>query len=171
MWSPAVLFGTQLKEHPLRSQNFLKGFRKFHSFARERLLGVQEFSFGPQRSQEEPVCSAIAWVDVWVAISRACGWINACGWNAGMPGSDWVLRSHRDYSAWVRDPKVFFDRGRSMPEGPPLLKERRYLRKDAAEHLWKSIQTQGWKKTRPLWGRLLNPEPVYLLMLLCCSLG
>ena len=111
------------------------------------------------------------WVDVWVEISRSCGWINACGWNAGMPGSDWVLRSHRDYSALVRDPKVFFDRGRSMPEGSPLLKERRYLRKDAAEHLWKSLQTQGWKKTRPLWGRLLNPEPVYLLMLLCCSLG
>ncbi len=39
---------------------------------------------------------------------------------------------------------------RQMPEGPPLLKERRYLRKDAAEQLWKSLQTQGWKKTGPL---------------------
>ena len=39
----------------------------------------------------------------------------------------WVWRFHRDNSAWVRDPKVFIDRGRSMPEGPPLLKERRYL--------------------------------------------
>ena len=44
----------------------------------------------------------------------------------------WVWRFHRDNSAWVRDPKVFIDRGRQMPEGPPLLKERRYLRKDAA---------------------------------------
>ena len=43
-------------------------------------------------------------------------------------------------------------RGRQMPEGPPLLKERRYLRKDVAEQLWKSLQTQGWKKARPLWG-------------------
>ena len=33
------------------------------------------------------------------------------------------------------DPKVFLDRGRQMPEGPPLLKERRYLRKDAAEQM------------------------------------
>ena len=60
-------------------------------------------------------------------------------------------------SALVRDPKVFIDRGRQMPEGPPLLKERRYLRKDAAEQLWKSLQTQGWKKTRPLWGATAEP--------------
>ena len=69
----------------------------------------------------------------------------------------WVWRFHRDNSAWVRDPKVFIDRGRQMPEGPPLLKERRYLRKDAAEQLWKSLQTQGWKKTRPLWGATAEP--------------
>ena len=72
----------------------------------------------------------------------------------------WVWRFHRDNSAWVRDPKVFIDRGRQMPAGPPLLKERRYLRKDAAEQMWKSLQTQGWKKTRPLGVRLLNPEGV-----------
>ena len=35
----------------------------------------------------------------------------------------WIWRFHRDNSAWVRDPKVFIDRGRQMPEGPPLLKE------------------------------------------------
>ena len=56
--------------------------------------------------------------------------------------------------AWVRDPKVFIDRGRSMPDDRHCL-ERRYLRKDAAEQLWKS-STQGWKKTRPLWEELLN---------------
>ena len=38
-------------------------------------------------------------------------------------------------------------------DGPPLLKERRYLRKDAAEQLWKSLQTQGWKPLKePAWG-------------------
>ena len=47
----------------------------------------------------------------------------------------WVWRFHRDNSAWVRDPKVFIDRGRQTPEGPPLLKERRYLRKDATEQM------------------------------------
>ena len=70
----------------------------------------------------------------------------------------WVWRFHRDNSAWVRDPKVFIDRGRAFPDGSPLLlKERRYLRKDAAEQLWKSLQTQGWKKTRPLWGATAEP--------------
>ena len=50
-------------------------------------------------------------------------------------GSDyWAWRFHRDDSAWARDPKVFIDRGRAMPDGPPLLKERRHLRKEAAEH-------------------------------------
>ena len=65
----------------------------------------------------------------------------------------WVWRFHRDNSAWVRDPKVFIDRGRQMPEGPPLLKERRYLRKDLAEQLWQSLQAQGWKPLKtPAWG-------------------
>ena len=41
-------------------------------------------------------------------------------------------------SVQLGDPKVFIDRWRQMPEGPPLLKERRYLRKNAAEQLWKS---------------------------------
>ena len=47
----------------------------------------------------------------------------------------WVWRFHRDNSSWVRDPKVFIHRGRQMPEGPLLLKKRRYLRKDAAEQM------------------------------------
>ena len=60
---------------------------------------------------------------------------------------------HRDNSAWVRDPKVFIDRGRQMPNGPPLLKERRYLRKDAAEQLWRSLLVQEWKPLKePAWG-------------------
>ena len=33
------------------------------------------------------------------------------------------------------DPKFLLDRGRQMPADPPLLKERRYLRKDAAEQM------------------------------------
>ena len=32
---------------------------------------------------------------------------------------NWIWRFHRDNSAWVRDPKVFIDRGRQMPNGPP----------------------------------------------------
>ena len=73
-----------------------------------------------------------------------------------------IWRFHRDNSAWVRDPKVFIDRGRQMPDGPPLLKERRYLRKDAAEQLWRSLQTQGWRKRNPYGGIPQNPETVQI---------
>ena len=39
-----------------------------------------------------------------------------------------------------------------MAEGPPLLKERRYLDQEAAEHLWRSLQSQGWKPLgKPAW--------------------
>ena len=69
----------------------------------------------------------------------------------------WVWRFHRDDYAWLRDPKVFIDRGRQISEGPPLLKELRPLRKDTAEQLWRSLQTHGWKKTRPLWGATAEP--------------
>ena len=55
----------------------------------------------------------------------------------------WIWRFWRDESAWIRDPKVFLDRGRLLPGEEPLLKERRYLRKDAAEQLWRSLQTAG----------------------------
>ena len=55
--------------------------------------------------------------------------------------------------AWIRDPKVFLDRGRLLPGEEPLLKERRYLRKDAAEQLWRSLQSQGWKPLKKAaWG-------------------
>ena len=30
-------------------------------------------------------------------------------------------------------------------------------RKVAAEQSWKSVQTQGWEKTRPLWGTTAEP--------------
>ena len=46
----------------------------------------------------------------------------------------------------------FIDRGRPMAEGPPLLKERRYLPQDAAEQLWRSLQSQGWTPLpKPAW--------------------
>lgn len=71
----------------------------------------------------------------------------------------WIWRFWRDETAWVRDPKVFLDRGRVFPDGsPPLLKERRYLRKDAAEQLWKSLQSQGWKPLKQAaWGATAEP--------------
>ena len=98
-------------------------------------------------------CLLVLFLFAWVSWKVA-----RYGSSIGLGRNDhWLWRFYRDDSAWVRDPKVFMDRGRSMPDGPPLLKERRYLRKDAAEQMWKSLQTQGWKKTRPLWGATTEP--------------
>ena len=33
----------------------------------------------------------------------------------------WIWRFHRDQKGWIHEPKVFIDRGRRLPEGPPLL--------------------------------------------------
>ena len=65
----------------------------------------------------------------------------------------WIWRFHRDEKAWIRDPKVIMDRGRLMPDGPPLVKERRYMRQKDAEQLWRSLVTQGWKRLEEeAWG-------------------
>ena len=64
-----------------------------------------------------------------------------------------LLTNHLKRNPHSLDPKVFLDRGRLLPDGPPLLKERRYLRKEAAEQLWQSLKTQGWKPLKePAWG-------------------
>jgi len=70
----------------------------------------------------------------------------------------WVWRFHLDEISWLRDPKVFIDRGRVMPDGPPLLKERRCLRRSDAEEMWQSLLGHGWKKTSPVWGASVDPS-------------
>ena len=64
----------------------------------------------------------------------------------------WIWRFHQD-STSRNKAGVFIDRGRRMPSGPPLLKERRHLTDKAAEQMWWSLQTQGWKPLEePAWG-------------------
>ena len=65
----------------------------------------------------------------------------------------WIWRFPRDQKGWIHEPKVFIDRGRRLPDGPPLLKERRHRRTAAAEQRWASVQPQGWKRIEsPAWG-------------------
>ena len=67
--------------------------------------------------------------------------------------NDWIWRFHRDQKGWTNEPKVFIDKGRRTSDGPPLLKERRYLKTAEAVQLWTSLQTQGWKRlAAPAWG-------------------
>ena len=64
-----------------------------------------------------------------------------------------VARFHRDEKSLLRDPILFVDYGKEMPNGEPaLLKSRRHLRKPEAVELWKSMKRNGWKPCKPLWG-------------------
>ena len=57
----------------------------------------------------------------------------------------WIWRFHRDQKGWINEPKVFIDRDHLLPDGPPLPKERRHLRKAEAEQLLAPLQTLSWK--------------------------
>ena len=60
------------------------------------------------------------------------------GWGVLDCDQHWAYRFHRDEKSWSRDPMVFVDMGRAMPDGSPaLLKSRRHLHKDQAEEFWK----------------------------------
>ena len=84
-------------------------------------------------------------------------WIVIEGWLVD-PGTNWVWRFHRDDKAWVRDPKVFMDRGMAMPDGqPPLLKERRRVPQEDVETIWSNLMSMGWKRKEPLWGASAEP--------------
>ena len=79
------------------------------------------------------------------------------GWLIDREGF-WICRFHRDEKAWIRDPRVFVDHGREMPNGEPaLLKRREYLRRDAAEQRWKELLRLGWSTTGPAWGAEVEP--------------
>ena len=74
------------------------------------------------------------------------------------PETKWAYRFHRDEKSWIRDPMVFVDMGREMPQGePPLLKTRERVHKDAAAKKWISLQKSGWKRVDPLWGASAEP--------------
>ena len=59
----------------------------------------------------------------------------------------WTYRFHRDERSLTRDPKVFVDMGRPMPDGSPaLLKTRQHLRREEAEVLWRNLLRSGFQK-------------------------
>ena len=69
------------------------------------------------------------------------------------PTDGWTYRFHRDEKSWLRDPKVFVDMGRGMPDGSPaLLKTRQHLRREQAEGMWKDLVRKGWEKVPAVWG-------------------
>ena len=70
----------------------------------------------------------------------------------------WACRFQRDENSWVREPMVFVDLGRGMPEGQPaLLKSRQHLRREVAEQRWRDLCRAGWSATEPVWGADAEP--------------
>ena len=64
-----------------------------------------------------------------------------------------AARFHPDDNSYVRDPKVFVDKGRYLGANEvPLLKSRQHLRKEEATKIWTQLKTAGWRQCRPLWG-------------------
>ena len=64
-----------------------------------------------------------------------------------------VARFHHDQRSLSRDPMLFVDYGKEMPDGQPaLLKSRRRLRRPEAVELWRKLRSSGWTICRPLWG-------------------
>ena len=72
------------------------------------------------------------------------------GWIKEVNG-EWILRFMYDWDSWDQNPKVFIDRGRLMPNGIPLLKSRKKMRRNLAIVLWKDLLASGWKRVNPQW--------------------
>ena len=80
------------------------------------------------------------------------------GWLMATDAERWTYRFHRDDKSWTRDPKVFVDMGRPMPDGSPaLLKTRQHLRREEAEVLWRNLLRSGFQRVSAVWG--CNAEP------------
>ena len=80
------------------------------------------------------------------------------GWLMATDAERWTYRFHRDDKSWTRDPKVFVDTGRPMPDGSPaLLKTRQHLCRDDAEVLWKNLLRSGFKRVSAVCGADAEP--------------
>ena len=60
------------------------------------------------------------------------------------PATKETKRFHRDEKSWIKDPKVFVDKGLPISGEAPLLKTRLHLPRDTAEALWKQLLRVGW---------------------------
>ncbi len=71
------------------------------------------------------------------------------------PEDGWTYRFQRDEKAWAKDPRVFVDMGRPMPDGSPaLLKTRQHLRREQAESMWRDLLRSGWQKVPDIYRRV-----------------
>ena len=60
-----------------------------------------------------------------------------------------ILRFRYEWSSWDQNPKVLIDRGSLMPNGIPLIKDRKRVRRNIAIVLRKHLLDSGWKGVNP----------------------
>ena len=72
------------------------------------------------------------------------------GWVADVDGI-WILRFRYDWYSWDQNPKVLIEKGRIEVNGPPLLKNRKRLRRAMVIKLWKELLPTGWRRVEPHW--------------------
>ena len=72
------------------------------------------------------------------------------GWIREVNGT-WILRFRYDWESWDQNPKVWIERGRLESNGPPLLKNRKRMRRGLAIKLWRELLSTGWRRIPPQW--------------------
>tara|TARA_Y100001968_G_scaffold284697_1_gene284181 strand:+ start:480 stop:713 length:234 start_codon:yes stop_codon:yes gene_type:complete len=72
------------------------------------------------------------------------------GWIGEVSGS-WILRFRYDWDSWDQNPKVLIYKGKLQPNGVPLLKNRRRIRRQLAVKLWRELLANGWRRIDPQW--------------------
>jgi len=72
------------------------------------------------------------------------------GWIREVNGI-WILRFRYDWESWDLNPKVWIERGRLVSNRPPLLKNRKRMRRVLAIKLWRELLSTGWRRVPPQW--------------------
>ena len=72
------------------------------------------------------------------------------GWLKEVNG-EWILRFRYDWESWDQNPKVWVERGRLQPNGIPLLKNRRKMRRGLAIKLWRELLATNWRRVESQW--------------------
>ena len=62
-----------------------------------------------------------------------------------------MLRFRYDWESWDQNPKVIVDKGRLRPDGIPLFKSRKRMRRSLAIQSWENLLAAGSRRTRPQW--------------------
>ncbi len=72
------------------------------------------------------------------------------GWIKEINGI-WILRFRYDWNSWDQNPNVLIEKGRLELNGPPLLKNRKRLRRVLAIKLWRELLSTGWRRVNSQW--------------------